>query len=177
MQAEAEAALRYDVSSADSALVVLARSTLHDVRASTTALGGFVVASWSQDDTLATSPPPSMHVEFPLDSVLSGNAMQDREMLKVADARRFPKVAADLRSIELVALPGRYKATGDITLAGRSRSYGGEFTIARAGESVTVEGEIGLDIRDFGLKPPSLLILKVDPILRLRLRLVARRAE
>jgi hypothetical protein len=42
-------------------------------------------------------------------------------------------------------------------------------------EIVTVEGEFGVDIRDFGLKPPSLLILKVEPVLRVILRLVARK--
>ena len=177
MQSKADAAARYEVSSSDSSLVVNARSTLHDVRASTAALTGYLSASWEADGRLATSPEPSMHVEFPLDSVRSGNAIQDREMLKMADARRFPKVAADLRSVEPVALPARYKATGDITLAGRSRSYSGEFSIARANGGVTVEGELGVDIRDFGLKPPNLLILKVDPVLRVRLRLLARRAE
>ena len=117
-----------------------------------------------------------MHVEFPIDQMRSGNAMQDREMRKLVDSVRFPKVAADLRSVELLSSPNRYRASGEITLAGRARSYGGEFTIANAGESMTVDGELSLDIRDFGLKPPSLLILKVDPVLQVRLRLVARKA-
>ena len=96
-------------------------------------------------------------------------------MRKLVDAARFPKVAADLRSLELLS-PSRYKASGEITFAGRARGYEGEVTIAGDRESVTIDGELPVDIRDFGLKPPSLVILKVDPVLRIRLRLVARRA-
>jgi hypothetical protein len=176
MTVDAQPAARYAVSSSESPLVVDARSTLHSVRATTSALTGYVVAGWNDDGTLASAPQPVMHVEFPIDQVRSGNAMQDREMRKLVDSVRFPKVAADLRSVELLSSPNRYKASGEITLAGRARSYGGEFTIANAGESVTVDGELSLDIRDFGLKPPSLLILKVDPVLQVRLRLVARKA-
>ena len=117
-----------------------------------------------------------MHVEFPIDQVASGNAIQDREMRKLVDAARFPKVAADLRSLELLSPPNRYKASGEITFAGRARGYDGEVTIAGDSERVTIDGELPVDIRDFGLKPPSLVILKVDPVLRIRLRLVARKA-
>lgn len=171
-----ETAARYEVSSGSS-LTVEARSTLHAIRANVTGLTGYVVAAWNADGSLATLPAAVMHVEFSLDQVRSGNTMQDREMLKMTDAARFPKVAADLRSIEPLGPPNRYKASGEITLVGRARTYGGEFAIANAGDSVTVDGELSVDIRDFGLRPPSLLILKVDPILRIRLRLVARKAE
>jgi polyisoprenoid-binding protein YceI len=171
----AEALTRYAVSAAESALTADARTTLHAVRATVSGLTGYVATAWDAGGSLALEPPPVMHVEFPIDQVRSGNALQDREMRKLVDANRFPKVAADLRSLEPLSAPNRYKASGEITLVGRSRGYSGEFTIVRDGESVIVDGEIGMDIRDFGLKPPSLLMLKVDPSLRIRLRLVARK--
>ena len=96
-------------------------------------------------------------------------------MRRLVDAGRFPKASGDLRSVDLVSPPGRYRASGEITLVGRTRTYSGEFTMSNDEEMVTVEGELSLDIRDFGLKPPSLLILKVDPVLRVILRLVARK--
>jgi hypothetical protein len=176
MAVDTEPATRYTVSSSESSLAVEARSTLHAIRATVSGLTGYVVAAWKADGGLASAPDPVMHLEFPIDQVRSGNAMQDREMRKLVDAGRFPKVAADLRTIELLSSPSRYKASGEITLVGRARTYGGEFMIANDGGAVSVEGELNLDIRDFGLKPPSLLILKVDPILRIRLRLVARTA-
>ena len=172
---DAAPAARYEVSSPESSLVVDARSTLHNVKATTSDLSGYVVAAWNADGSLAPAPPAVMHVEFPVDSVRSGNGIQDREMRKLVDSARFPKVAGDLRSVEHIS-PGRYKASGEITLAGRARTYGGEFSIVKDGDSLTVEGELGVDIRDFGLKPPNLLILKVDPVVRIRVRLVARKA-
>lgn len=171
----AEGLTRYAVSPTETALTVDARTTLHAVRATASGLSGYVAAAWNAEGGLTLEPAPVMHVEFPIDQVRSGNSLQDREMRKLVDANRFPKVAADLRSLELLSAPNRYKANGEITLVGRSRTYGGDFTIVRDGESVIVDGELGVDIRDFGLKPPSLLMLKVDPSLRIRLRLVARK--
>lgn len=172
---DAVPAARYEVSPPESSLAVDARSTLHNVKAKAVGLNGYVVVAWNADGSLAPAPAPVMHVEFPVDAVRSGNAIQDREMQKLVDSARFPKVAGDLRSVEQIS-PGHYKASGEITLAGRARTYGGEFTIGRDGDGLTVEGALSLDIRDFGLKPPSLLILKVDPILRVGVRLVARKA-
>ncbi len=175
MAAQAETVTRYDVDSADSSLTIDARSTLHAVRAAASGLTGYVVAGWNSDGSVAAAPAPIVHVEFPLDQVRSGNPMQDREMRRLVDAGRFPKASGDLRSVDLIAPPGRYRASGEITLVGRTRTYAGEFTMTNDGGIVTVEGEFSLDIRDFGLKPPSLLILKVDPVLRVILRLVARK--
>lgn len=171
----AQSPVRYAVTP-ESSLVIDARSTLHAVRATASGLTGYIAAAWNGDGSLAQEPSPEIHVEFPMDQIRSGNAIQDREMRKLVDASRFPKAAADLRRVEPLGSPNRYKATGDLTLVGRSRAYDGEFTIAKDGESLALDGELALDIRDFGLKPPSLLILKVDPVLRIRLRLVARKA-
>jgi len=171
----AQNATTYAISPAESSLIVNARSTLHAIRANVAGLTGTVAAAWNADGTIASSPPLAIHVEFPLDQVRSGNAMQDREMLKMVDARRFPKVAGDLKSVEVIVPPDRYRATGEITLAGRARPYGGEFTIAAAGDDLTVEGEVSIDMRDFGLQPPRLLNFTVDPVLRIKLRLVARK--
>jgi YceI-like domain len=153
-----------------------ARSTLHSVHGKTTDLGGYVEAAWSADGTVATDPKPKMHVDFPVEKLRSGSSLQDREMWRIIDSARFPLVAADLRELRPAAVRGRYKASGDITLAGRSRLHDGEFAFHRDGDAVTIDGELKVDIRDFGLKPPSLLIVRVDPIVKVRLHLVARKA-
>ena len=56
---------------------------------------------------------------------------------------------------------------------GRARRYEGKLSLALAGENLTIDGELTVDIRDFGLRPPKLLILRVDPIVKVRLHLVA----
>ncbi len=164
---------RYAVSSRESWLAFEARSTLHGVNGKAAGLDGFVDATFHDDGTLAGEPPPRMHLELPVEQMRSGNALQDREMYKLVDSKRFPRISADLRDVTAGA-PGRYSASGDVTLSGRSRRYAGDFSLIHEGNTITIEGELNVDIREFGLNPPSLLILRVEPVVRVRLHLVAR---
>jgi polyisoprenoid-binding protein YceI len=170
---DAASSARYAVSSSEATLTFQARSTLHAVHGKATRLNGDIEAAWNPDGTLAEQPAPKMHVDFPVEGLSSGNSLQDREMWKMIDSKRFPRIAADLRDIRAAAAPRRYAARGDITFAGRSRMYDGEIALAHDGDRVTIDGELTVDIRDFGLKAPNLLIVKVDPIVSVRLHLVA----
>jgi hypothetical protein len=165
---------RYIVSRPDSWLTFDAHATLHNVHGKTGDLDGHIEATWNDDGSLAAEPAPKMHVEFLVERLRSGNSLQDREMWKVIDSKRFPRIVAELRTLTATPAPGRYAGVGDVTLAGRVRPYNGELTVAHDGSSVTIEGELAVDIRDFGIKPPSLFVMKVDPVVRVRLHLVAR---
>jgi hypothetical protein len=168
---------RYErfVVSADSSLTFFATSTLFPVYGRATELTGHVEGVWGADGTLVTEPPPRMHVELKVESLRTGNELQDREMWKLIDSKRFPKIAADLRELSASALPGRYTAAGHVTLAGLARRYEGELTPERDGARVTVVGDLSVDVRDFGLKPMNLLVLSVAPLVRVHLHLVAGR--
>lgn len=168
--------LRYNVSPRESMLTFEARSTLHAVKGKVSEINGYIEAHWNEDGTLASDPQPKMHVDFPVEGLKSGNNLQDREMWKLVDSRRFPRVAADLRDIKPAASAGRYTASGEVTLAGRSRRYEGEFTLGQAGDRATLDGDLSLDIRDFGLKAPNLVLVKVAPVVKIHLRLVAMRS-
>jgi hypothetical protein len=168
-----ESNARFEVVSADSSLTFFAMSTTQSAFGKTTELSGFVEAAWSADGALLASPAPKMHVEFKVESLRTGNDLQDREMWKLIDSKRFPKIAGDLRDYRLGATRGRYTAAGQITLAGLARTYEGEFSLDHDRTHVTVHGEIKIDVRDFGLKPMKLLVLGVAPLVRVRLHLVA----
>jgi hypothetical protein len=172
----AEPGTRFAVAPSESWVSFEGRSTLHRVNGKATNLGGYVEADWNQDGTLSAQPPPRMHVEFSVEQLRSGNGLQDREMWKMIDSKRFPRVAADLRELRPTPTPGHYAATGYVTLAGRSRTYDGELTLAHSGDRVTIEGDLQFDIREFGLKPPKLLLVSVDPIVKLHLHLAAARS-
>jgi len=116
-----------------------------------------------------------MHVEFAAEGLHTGNALQDRELYKLIDSRRFPLIAADLRELTPEAAPGRYAASGDITFVGRKRSYAGAMAVTHDDVRVTIEGELTFDIRDFGITPPRILMAKVYPDVKVRVRLVAAR--
>ena len=174
--AAATNATHYSVSTQDSWLTFEARSTLHGVHGKASGLSGLVELLWNGDGSIAADPPPKMHVEFPVEQLSSGNRMQDREMWKVIDSTRFPRITADLRSLQPSAGMRRYVAGGDVTVAGRTRHYDGDIAIAESGDRLMIEGDLTLDIRDFGLTPPKLLIVSVDPVVKIHLHLVAKKA-
>jgi hypothetical protein len=172
--AGAEASRHYVVSTADSELTFEARSTLHSVRGKNASIVGYIDADWSPSGTLELQPMPGMHVDMAVEQLTSGNGMLDQQMWKVIDSKRFPRISADLRDLKPGSAPGRFAVAGDVTLAGRMRSYEGEMAFGQDGGLLVVDGDLDVDIRDFGLTPPSLLILRVDPIVKVHLHLVAK---
>ncbi len=167
---------RFDVVPADSSLTFFAMSTVQSAYGKTTELSGFVDAAWNPDGTLAVEPAPRMHVEFKVESLRTGNELQDREMWKLIDSKRFPKISGDLREIGAAGARGRYAAGGQITLAGLARRYESEFTLDHEPKRLVLDGEVKIDVRDFGLKPINLLVLSVAPLVRVRLHLVTARS-
>jgi polyisoprenoid-binding protein YceI len=169
-------ALRYVISARESGVDIEARSTLHGVRAHAGNLRGYVEALLDGEGAIGAQPAPVMHVEFEVEQLRSGNPFADREMWKLIDSKRFPRILADLTELVPLPQPGRYRAAGRITLAGRARTYQGELSVAADQGRLTIEGEVTVDIRDFGLKPPSLLMLKAEPVVRAALHAVAEQA-
>jgi hypothetical protein len=168
--------VRFNVASKESTLQFEARSTLHPVHGHAAELTGYVEINADGEDALDDGPPPKMHVEFPVERLRSGNALQDREMWKLVNSKAFPRIAADLRDFAPASQAGRYRASGDITFVGRSRRYSGEVSVDRAPERITIDGELDVDIRDYNLRPPNLVVFKVEPVVRVRLHLVAKGA-
>jgi hypothetical protein len=167
---------RFEVMSSDSSLTFFATSPTQSAYGKTTALSGYVDVAWNPDGTVAREPAPKMHVEFKVESLRTGNDLQDREMWKLIDSKRFPRIAGDLREFSVGSVRGRYAGAGQITLAGLSRRYESEFRLERDAARVILDGEVNVDVRDFGLKPMKLLVLSVAPLVRVRLHLVAMRS-
>jgi hypothetical protein len=167
---------RFEVVSANSSLTFFATSPTQSAYGKTAELIGYIDAAWHADGTLGQEPKPKMHVEFKVETLRTGNDLQDREMWKLIDSKRFPKVAGDLGEFSPSSVRGRYTGAGQITLAGLTRRYESEFRLERNGKNVTLDGQLNVDVRDFGLKPMKLLVLSVAPLVRVRLRLVAVRS-
>jgi polyisoprenoid-binding protein YceI len=71
---------------------------------------------------------------------------------------------------------GRYHVRGDLSLHGVTKPIEGDVTLrAIDDETVEVEGEKVIDLRDFGLQPPKILMLKVYPDVKVRAKVVATR--
>ena len=112
-------------------------------------------------------------LELPVDLLSSGNPLNDREMKRRIDARRHPTIAGELTAIEDSDDPG-YLVRGDLTFRGVTRSYEGRMDIvALDAGTLRLEGERVFDIREFGMQPPKILMLRVFPEVSVRVSIEA----
>ncbi len=114
------------------------------------------------------------HLEFPVENLKSGNAFEDRELRRRIDSRRYPKITGELTSMARVTGSSDYIVRGDLTFRGVTRTYEDTITIDAAPDhTVTLAGRSTFDIRDFGMEPPRILMLKVQPEVSVRVEIVA----
>ena len=165
---------RFRISPERSELWAEARSTLHPVRIHTAGLEGVVEAEPGEGTTPPRLGMPT-HVEVETLRLRSGNGLVDGELQRRLDARRFPRIRGELRSIAGDAT-GTSRLTGELTLHGITRTLDVEVTIRRLDpRTLQIEGGRAIDMRDFGLPPPSFLMFKVQPEVQVRARLIAER--
>jgi polyisoprenoid-binding protein YceI len=94
-------------------------------------------------------------------------------MKRRIDARRHPTITGELTGLERVD-GTRYLVRGDVTFRGVARSYEGDMDIAASDDgTVRLEGERVFDIRDFGMQPPKILMLRVHPEVAVRVSIEA----
>ncbi|MGZ4807368.1 MAG: YceI family protein, partial [Ilumatobacteraceae bacterium] len=63
--------------------------------------------------------------------------------------------------------------SGDLTFRGVARTYEDEMTVNIDGGTLSLAGQSTFDIRDFGMEPPRILMLKVQPEVTVRVEIVA----
>jgi polyisoprenoid-binding protein YceI len=154
-----------------SEVLVDARSSLHAIHGRASRLSGQV-----EVDIVAGRPGPTFagRIEVPVGGLRSGNPVYDRELHRRVDARRFPTITGEVRSATAVGDDGVFRVEGDLTFHGVEQRISGEVRVSVDGDSVVVEGEHVFDVRDFGITPPRILMLRVEPEVTVRIRLVAR---
>jgi polyisoprenoid-binding protein YceI len=153
-------------------LTATARSTLHPVQAVAQQLNGWVEATLV-DGRLDLDSPVTARFELPLSALRVDNPLLGRELDRRLEIRRYPVAIAEVEKVS-DAGGGRYEAAGQLTLHGERQPVRGtaELRVGEDGE-LLVDGEVQLDIRDFGLRPPSMFGLKVRPEVEVTLRIVA----
>jgi hypothetical protein len=68
---------------------------------------------------------------------------------------------------------GGCRAAFRVTAHGRTQSFEEGFRMRLEGGRLVIEGEHSFDMRDFDVKPPRFLTLKVEPEVTVRARIVA----
>lgn len=162
---------RYEVQRSRSAVEVLARSTLRPFRGAAPVSGHVdaVLADGRLDLAHGCSGLLTLQVED-----LHGESQHlDRELRNRLNSQRYPAVTAALQEVT-VDPDGDYRMVGDLTIHGRTQRVAGAASVTGDGDGILMlRGVLQLDIREFGLVPPKLLMLKVHPHVEVRLELVA----
>ena len=114
----------------------------------------------------------SGELELAVERLTSGNQLYDRELRRRIDARRFPTIAGRLTGIVADGSHPNYDVTGEVSFHGKTRTFGHGMQIEVSDEGVALTGEDVFDIREFGMKPPSMLMVRVYPEITVRVELL-----
>ena len=149
---------RFDVESSAASITFTASTSVHPIR-SRGRVSGWVDAC-VVDDQFAESQTLRGSLEVPLSGLSSGNPLIDREMKRRVDAVLHPVITATIE--ETLAIDGNgAPITGTIEFLGASTLVEGDITLL-PGPILVGTGEF--DVTWWGLEPPRILMLRVDPI-------------
>jgi len=164
---------RYRIVPERSRVWINASSSLHPIHSETDGLEGWLDLEL-RDGRLDLAAAPSAHLEFPVSKLRSGNPLEERELKRRIDARRFPTIEGDLTTMEDLGSDGRCRVQGDVTFKGVTRPHDDDMTLAVLDDrTVQLEGRSWFDVREFGMEPPRILMLRVHPDVEVRVQIVA----
>jgi polyisoprenoid-binding protein YceI len=165
--------VRFVIDPESSTVSIEARSSVHPVRGQAHGVEGTaeLVLDGNRPDL---SSAPSARIELPIRRLESGNPLYDSEMQRRVEARTYPTIVGELDEAEATAIAGHYRVHGNLTFHGRTRPVTAEIEARVDGDSrLVADWEQTIDIRDFGVQPPRLLMLRVHPEVRVRVHLEA----
>jgi polyisoprenoid-binding protein YceI len=166
---------RFVVDTAQSTVQVGLRVNLHPSHINANALAGFIECEIDDQGKPRLDQPYRAELTLPVDAIKSGNGIQDREMRRRFDISRYPEITAVVTHGEALDGEGRYRATAQLTMHGVTKDITGDLTLGVSGTTMTVDGQQVMNVKDFGIDPPRLIILKVEPDVDLQVHIVAQR--
>jgi len=166
---------RFLVNTAQSTVQVGLRVNLHPSHINANALGGFIECEVDDQGKPRLDQPYRAELTLPVEAIKSGNGIQDREMRRRFDVSRYPTIAATVTRGEPLDGEGRYRATAQLAMHGQTREISGDVHLRVDGTTMTIDGQQVINVKDFGIDPPRLIILKVEPDVDLQVHIVAER--
>jgi polyisoprenoid-binding protein YceI len=166
---------RYSFDSIRSCIWVSGRSSLHPINTETRGITGWFEASGRDDGSLDLAGPISGELQLAVEKLTSGNQLYDHELRRRIDARRYPTIEGRVTGIVADGSHPRYTVAGDIAFHGKTRSFEHVMDIEVGEYEVSLTGDYVFDIREFGMKPPSMLMIRVYPEIAVRVELYGTR--
>ena len=156
-----------------SVVLIEARSTVGPIRFGAMGLTGQISVDL-RDGQVCCESEPRAHLDVAVDKLRSGNVLYDAELLRRIDARRFPRVSLDLRDCTPIGAGERFRLAADVTFHGVTRPIRGTVGLKLvSARKLVVTGDHALDVRDFQLPSPTVLMLRIYPDVRVNLQVEA----
>ena len=135
---------------------------------------GFVEAAIT-DGVVRAGTQPSGRINIDVSGLRSGNGLYDAELLRRIEARRFPTATVELCKCDPSGIRSRYNLEGALAFHGVTRPVQGTVSVEAVSNSLLlITGEQALDIRDFAIPSPTVLMLRIYPDVRVKLQAEAK---
>lgn len=157
----------------ESVLEIHARSSVHPVEGKTSEIRG-QASGELKDGRIDLDQQPSGYFEIPVDALKSGHKLQDLEMRRRIEAKKYPTIRYEVKEVK--GGPDTFQVRGALTFHGVTKEFASEVRAKVDNGTLYAEGELTMDIRDFGVQPPKILNLQVYPDVRIVVRLVGKQA-
>jgi polyisoprenoid-binding protein YceI len=165
---------RYRIAPERSHVWIDARSNVHPIHSSTDGLEGFVELDLEAAGGVDLSVTPTGKLALSVDKLSSGNRLEDRELHKRIDSRRFPTIEGVIDQVSHHGEDGSYRVSGDVTFRGVTCRHEDQLRIREVDDTtIQLDGSSRFDIREFGMEPPRMLMLKVEPEVDIRIEIFA----
>lgn len=166
---------RYRIDPEESTVTIVGETSLHPITVNVTPSG------WFEADISGGEFVPGTElrgeVEIAVIEFQSGNPLVDRETRRRLNARQYPTIRGELSDVVALAGPAA-TVKGIVTFLGNDVELEGQFNIvAGDGETVSLAGSGQMDVQWWGLEPPTLLVLKMDPVVTVSIDLLFRRLD
>jgi hypothetical protein len=164
---------RFRVVPEESTIDVKGQTSVHPLHGKAHSLSGTIDVEIGPDGLPDLSQPYAAELSLPATAITWGGHMYDRETQRRLDVRAYPFIKASVEQASLIEGNAHLGVRVKLTLRGQTRVIDGQASVHVDSGRLVVEGERVLDIREFGMEPPRLLMLKVDPQVTVRARIVA----
>ena len=165
----------YRIDSDRSEVFVEARSNVHPIEIRTQGVRGTIDTD-VKDGEINLASAPRAELEISADLLRSGIDLYDSEIHRRIEVLKYRTIKGQLRDASLIG-PGRYRLRGTLSLHGVTREIEGEVTMRAGDDWLEFEGSKTLDMREFNLEPPKILMLEVQAQINLRAKIRAVRAS
>jgi hypothetical protein len=165
---------RYRIVPERSQLWIEATSSVHPIHSRSDGLEGHFELDTAPDGTPVFGVPPVGQISLAVKRLRAGNPLEHRELQRRIEARRHPTIDGTVTAAERIEGTARWAVTGELTFRGVARECKDEVTIEAVDDrTVRLAGESTFDVRDFGMEPPRILLLRVDPMVAVRIEVIA----